>query len=112
MRIGRSKSGLLPVLALYQVYWTDTADHYLTAALMRQAEEWLVVGLDGEFRGEWEITLHDRLEDARAAIVAWVGEAREVDASSVPAHIWERINQLRLTGSLAGDPLNIPSHPI
>lgn len=111
LRRPKPKPELLPVLALYQREWGR--DRYKTAALLRQENEWLVVGLDGDFRGEWKITTHELLEDARTAIVRWVGGGEyEVSSHEVPGQIWERINQLRLTGSLEGDPLNIPSHPI
>jgi hypothetical protein len=111
MRLRRTKFELLPVLAWYQRQ--SGRDRYRTAALLRQDDEWLVVGLVSEFRGEFKITTHHRLEDARAAIVRWVGGGEyEVTADLVPGQIWEQINQLRLTGKLEGDPFGIPTHPM
>lgn len=104
MKLRREKPEPLRTLALYQRHWHDDGEHYRTSALLRHDGQWVVVSLDGEFRGEWQVTLHDRLEDARAAIIDWVGEPREVDASLVPGRIWERLNQWRDTGDLHADP--------
>ncbi len=90
-----------PVLAFYQRFWHDssggrTVDQYLTAALLRQDHQWMVLAVDGDFRGAWEVTFHHRLEDARDAIVAWVGKAREVSPSKVPGSVLDKIDRLRM----------------
>ncbi len=108
MRLTFSKPEPPPVLALYQRFWHDTSsgrpvDCCLTAALVRQNDQWVVLGVDNEFRGSWEVTFHDRLEGARAAIVEWVGEAREVDQHKVPASAWDKIDRLRRGGDLHSD---------
>jgi hypothetical protein len=90
-----------PFLALYQHF--DGGKRYRTAALLREDECWLAVCLDNEFRGGYEVTLHERLEDARAAIVAWVGEPREVTAEQVPGSVWRRLDHWRRTGDLDSD---------
>lgn len=91
-----------PVLALYQRFWQDEG-RYRTAALMRQDDQWVVLGVDNEFRGAWEATFHHRLEDARAAIVEWVGKAREVDQGKVPGSVWDKIDRYRRGDDLHSD---------
>jgi len=100
MRLIFSKPEPPPVLALYQRFCDD---QYLTAALLRQDGHWVVLGVDGEFRGAWEVTYHESLEDARDAIVAWVGKAREVRSGAVPGSVMEKIDQLRMGGELPLD---------
>lgn len=75
----------------------------MTAALLRQEDQWVVLAVDGDFRGAWEVTFHDGLEEARDAIVAWVGKAREVGSTAVPGSVMEKIDRLRLGGDLHFD---------
>lgn len=103
MRLPFSRPEPLPVLALYQRFWHDEAsrlDRYHTAALMRHDNQWVVLCVTNEFRGEWEVTLHGHLEDARAAMVKWVGKAREVEEGRVPGSVWNKIDSYRRTGDI------------
>ena len=49
----------------------DGQQNYLTAALMRDDEQRVVITLTSEFRGDTTITRHDRLDDARREIIRW-----------------------------------------
>jgi hypothetical protein len=98
------------ILALYQRFWREgSSQHYVTAALLRQDKEWVVVAMDGEFRGAVEVSLHATLEDARDAIIRWVGEPREVTGSAglIAPSVWAKLRYIALTGDIDSDPPDI-----
>jgi hypothetical protein len=95
------------ILALYQRFWhEDSEQRYLTAALLRQDDEWVVCAVDGEFRGDWSVSVHGTLEEAREAILEWVREPREITSEwgLMSSTVWARLRQVILTGTGAGDP--------
>ena len=80
---------------------------YLTAAIVRPPEgRFIVVGVDGEFRGGHSITAHETLEAARTQVIEWVGEPREVTSERglVPQSVWLRLRTIILTGDPNVDP--------
>lgn len=74
------------VLTVYQRFAHDADGRqlYRTAVIYRQPDRsFAVIGVDGDERGESEITTHERLEAARSSAIAWTQEAREVDWDAV-----------------------------
>lgn len=97
------------IVAVYQRHWHGARGdaNYLTAAILRPPEGgFIVVGVDGEFRGAYSITSHATLEAARTQAIEWVGEPREVtsDRALVPKSVWLRLRTIILTGDPDVDP--------
>ena len=97
------------IVAIYQRHWHgERGDaNYLTAAILRPPEGgFIVIGVDGEFRGACSITGHETLEAARTQVIEWVGEPREVTSERglVPKSVWLRLRTIILTGDPEVDP--------
>lgn len=95
------------IIALYQRFWHEEGQQeYLTAVIVKDSEGFKVIAVDGEFRGAYSITGHETLEEAREAVIAWVGEPREVGVRSglVPQTIWLKLRTIILTGDAESDP--------